>query len=152
MNGLRDWVTDQRAAGNFRYNEPSDSDGEERVVKVEAGDTGILGVGFPSKVLVYGGGFLPGPESLNIDFAIPEFENEEATERRRLQASPIEGEDSENKIFWECTEFTEDGMKFNMSFMNPYEVSSNSQAPEDVTITLKENTFYNAVTLEPVSG
>jgi hypothetical protein len=43
-------------------------------------------------------------------------------------------------------------MKFKMSFLNPYEVSSNSQVPEDVVITLKEDVFINALTLEPVSG
>lgn len=119
-------------------------------MKVEAGDTGELGVGFPAKVFVFGNGFLPGPESLSIDFAAPVF-GEEATERRRLQSS-VDTSDTDNKIFWECTEFTEEGMKFKMSFLNPYEVSSNSQVPEDVVITLKEDVFINALTLEPVTG
>jgi hypothetical protein len=92
LDGLRDYISDQRGQGNFRWNEFSDSEEEEaRVVKVEAGDTGKLGVGFPSKVLVFGKGFLPGPESLEIDFAIPAAEEGEEgqTQRRRLQASQI---------------------------------------------------------------
>jgi len=43
-------------------------------------------------------------------------------------------------------------MKFKLSFLNPYEVSTNPNTPENVVIKLKDNTFFNAVTLEPVTG
>lgn len=85
LEGLRSWVEEQRGAG--RYSRPSDSEEEERVVEVGASDTGELGVGFPAKVLVFGDGFLPGPESISIGFADPPStaeDGEAQTERRRL--------------------------------------------------------------------
>lgn len=64
-------------------------DEREKIVEVQASDTGVLGVGFPAKVLVYGNGFLPGPESLEIDFAAPETEeqSEESPQERRRARS-----------------------------------------------------------------
>jgi len=39
-----------------------------------------------------------------------------------------------------------------MSFLNPYEVSTNPETPENVVVKLRDNVFFNAVTLEPVQG
>jgi hypothetical protein len=89
LSGLRAWVQEQRLGIQDREEEE-----EERTVQVVAGDVGEIGVGFPSKVLVFGDGFLPGPEAVAIDFTpipLEELETEaegdedssETTGRRR---------------------------------------------------------------------
>jgi len=61
-------------------------------------------------------------------------------------------EDDTGGFTWECTEFTEKGLKFKMGFKSPLSVSSNNGAPDKLKLQLAPKTFFAKDSLEELSG
>lgn len=61
--------------------------------------------------------------------------NDRRNRKRKLSSE-------EPKAKWECTEFTETGIKFKMEFKNPLGISKKNGSPDKLNINLTNNTFF----------
>jgi len=103
--------------------------------------------------VVFGNGELPGKDILVVSYLSSEGGGgEDSPSDPNDTKRRLEEEDGGNSFDWECTEFTENGLKFNMNFTNPLAVSENNKSPDKLSITLKQNTFFAKGSFEPMTG
>jgi hypothetical protein len=111
---------------------------------------------FSTPCLVFGNGNLPGKDILKIKYQSDEGSENELADKGGAQKDEKKDNGrklSETGFTWECTEFTENGLKFKMEFSNPLKVSKNgSGAPDKLKISLKKNTFFSKNTFKELQG
>ena len=81
-----------------------------------------MAMNFSKPIVVFGGGKMPGKESLVMKMVSSDSLDAD-NDGRRLEEIDRDAPEDQNSMTFEVTEFTEEGMKINVDFSKPMEVS-----------------------------